>query len=89
MKIIEGFKLRNIGNEVIVVGEGVKQVNFNKLVSLNSTAAYLWGEIEGKEFTTETLAQLLVQKYEVEYDLAFTDSKNIVASWLEVGIIEE
>ena len=39
MKIIEGFKMRTIAGESVVVGEGMAQINFNKLISLNSSAA--------------------------------------------------
>ena len=53
MKIKEGFILRTICGEHIVVGEGLAQVNFNKMLSLNESAAYLWKEAEGKEFTQE------------------------------------
>ena len=35
MKIKEGFILRSICGEYIVVGEGLAQVNFNKMLSLN------------------------------------------------------
>ena len=55
MKIIDGFRLRKLGKEYIVVGEGLAQVNFNKMVSLNGTAAYLWESVEGRDFTVADL----------------------------------
>lgn len=88
MKTVKGFRLRKLGNEHIVVPEGIELVNFNKMISLNESAAYLWESIEGKEFTAETLADLLVSQYEIERELALADSKNIVERWLEIGIIE-
>ena len=66
MKIKEGFILRTICGEHIVVGEGLAQVNFNKMLSLNESAAYLWKEVEGKDFTQEDLVKLLLDRYEVE-----------------------
>jgi hypothetical protein len=42
MKIIDGFRLRDVMGQATVIGEGVGQVNFNKLVTLNDSAAYLW-----------------------------------------------
>ena len=41
MKIIDGFRLRDIMGQAIIVGEGVNQVNFGKLVTLNASAAFL------------------------------------------------
>ena len=53
MKIIDGFRLRDVMGQATVIGEGVGQVNFNKLVTLNDSAAYLWKSVEGKEFDAE------------------------------------
>ena len=50
MKIKEGFVLRQIGDEMVVVGEGLEQVNFNKIICLNDTAAYLWKTCKDKNF---------------------------------------
>lgn len=88
MRIIEGFKLRSMGSEYIIVGEGLGQVDFNKLISLNQSAAYLWQEIEEKEFTAETLASLLVEHYGIDAATALNDSNDIIKDWLEVKIIE-
>ena len=48
MKLIEGFRLRDVLGQATVIGEGTAQVNFNKLITLNSTAAFLWRQVEGK-----------------------------------------
>lgn len=88
MKIAEGFVLRTLGKDHIIVGEGLAQVNFNKMVSLNASAAFLWKEVEGKEFTTEQLADLLVSKYEVAREVALKDAAALVDKLLEAGILE-
>ena len=41
MRIKKGFVLRELVGQKIVTGEGLEQIDFNKLVSLNSSAAYL------------------------------------------------
>lgn len=88
MKIKNGFVLREMCGENIVSGEGLEHINFNKLISLNSTAAFLWKALEGKEFTAEEMAQLLVDEYKIDMELALTDSKRLMQSWLEAGIAE-
>lgn len=88
MKIKNGFVLREMCGEFIVAGEGLEHINFNKLISLNSTAAFLWKALVGKEFTTEEMAQLLVDEYEIDMELAMTDSKKLMESWAEAGIAE-
>ena len=89
MKIIDGFKMRTIAGESVVVGEGMAQINFNKLISLNSSAALLWQSIEGKEFTVEDLCNTLLENYDVAEDVARKDSEAIAKAWIEAGIVSE
>lgn len=89
MKTKEGFVLRPLGREFILTAEDVKQVNFNKMISLNESAAYLWKEIEGKDFTAQDLADLLVARYEIDMQTALHDSEVIAAKWVEAGIASE
>lgn len=89
MKLIEGFRLRPLGKEFIVVGEGLDQVDFNKMIALNESAAYLWKSVEGKEFSVKDLADLLVGHYEIDEETALRDSEAIAQKWLEAGIIGE
>lgn len=89
MRIIEGFRLRKLGKEHIVVGEGLAQVNFNKMVSLNETAAYLWDSVEGRDFTVADLTALLLDRYEVEEDVAARDAAALAQAWVEAGIVSE
>ena len=88
MKIKDGFVLREMCGEHIVAAEGLQNINFNKLISLNSTAAFLWKALENKEFTVEDMAQLLVDEYGIDMELAMTDSGNLMKSWAEAGIAE-
>lgn len=88
MKIKEGFTLRTICGEHVVVGEGLAQVNFNKLLSLNESAAWLWEQVSGKEFTPEDLAALLQEKYDVTAEIALQDARKLADSWAEQGVAE-
>ena len=87
MKVVEGFRLREICGEFIIVPESTELVNFNKMIHLNSTAAYLWEQVSGlDEFTVEQLARLLTDKYEVDDATALKDAEAIAAKWKEIGI---
>ena len=89
MKIAEGFKLRPLAGEFIITGEGPSQVNFNKLVSLNDSAAYLWRAVEGKEFTVTDLKNLLLEEYDVDADTAYRDAQKLVDQWVKIGLVTE
>lgn len=88
MKTKDGFILREMCGENIITGEGLEHINFNKLISLNSTAAFLWNAVVGKEFTAESMAQLLVEEYGIDMELALKDSTALCESWIQAGIAE-
>ncbi len=88
MKTKKGFVLRNICGENIIVAEGKENIDFTKIISMNETAAYLWKNVEGKEFDSDTLMSLLINEYEVDDATANKDAKNIAKQWIEAGIAE-
>lgn len=88
MKIKDGFTLRSLCGEHIVIGEGLDQVDYEKIISLNGSAAYLWEQVQGREFSIEELVSLLTDRYEVSEDRAQEDVKRMVATWQEQGLIE-
>lgn len=87
MKTKKGFRLRELGGDYILIGESVELVNFNNLITFNETAAYLWQQVEGKEFDVEELTQLLLSEYEVNEDIAREDAQATIDDWKEIGII--
>ena len=89
MKQKEGFVLRDICGEKAVVAEGLKVVDFGKMVTMNDTAVWLWEKCsELGDFTAEQLAEALCQEYEVDPSKAKADVNRILATWKEIGLIE-
>ena len=88
MKIKDGFVLRNIGDNYMVVGEGLAQIDFNKIVSLNSSAAFLWKAVQGKDFDAKTLTDLLLGEYDVDEATALKDATILLGKWVEAGLVE-
>ena len=94
MKTIEGFKLRKLGNEYILVGESMALINFNKMITLNETAAFLWEKASDLSathggFTAADLCKALCADYDVTPEQAMTDIDSTLSSWLETGVIAE
>ena len=87
MKTRRGFRLRELGGDYILIGESAELVDFHNLITFNEAAAYLWQNVEGKEFDVETLTQLLLAEYDVTEDLARKDAQATIDDWKEVGII--
>ena len=87
MRLVEGFRLRDVMGQATVIGEGTEQINFNKLITLNESAAYLWKAVEGRDFETETLAVLLAEEYGIDEELAAQDAAAIASQWIEIGLV--
>ena len=87
MKIKKGFKLRNVCGENIIVAEGIENIDFSRIISMNESAAYLWNNIQEQDFDTETLVRLLLQEYEVDEATARRDAVTLIEKWLDAGII--
>ena len=88
MKIKKGFTLRNVCGENIVVAEGKENIDFTKIISMNESSAYLWKNVEGKEFTADDLCKLLTDEYDVAENTAQQDAQAIAKKWIEAGIAE-
>ncbi len=89
MKQKNGFVLREVCGENVIVGEGLGAVDFGKLISLNETAAFLWKTAgEQGDFNVDSLTSALCEAYEVSEEQARADVKGIIDEWQKIGIIE-
>lgn len=88
MKIKKGFELRKICGENIVIAHGVENIDFTKIITLNESAAFIWQQVEGKDFTEEEMAKFLLDEYEVDETQALADVKALTESWKQAGLVE-
>lgn len=88
MKKKQGFEIRRIGNEDIIVASGMENIDFSNIISMNASSAYLWKQIGENEFDENSVAALLLQKYDVDEATAKADAADIINQWLKAGIIE-
>ena len=88
MRIKNGFVIREVCGEKVVSGEGSDNVNFNKLIRLNDSAAFLIESVGSSDFTEESLVNLLCGKYDVSPELALSDVKAMCSKLKENGVIE-
>lgn len=94
MRAKKGFNLREVCGEQILVAEGMENIDFTTIVSMNESSAFLWNSIQGKEFDAETLADLLVENYQIdentplERSQALADAQNLILKWKEADILE-
>ncbi|MBQ8957457.1 MAG: PqqD family protein [Bacteroidales bacterium] len=89
MRTKKGFNLRTLGNEFVLTAEGLEVSDVNKMVSMNASAAFLWKEVEGKDFDAETLTGLLLGEYDIDREVAEKDAARLVRTWKEANIVED
>lgn len=88
MRIKKDFNLREVCGEYIIVAEGKENIDFCNIISMNESSAYLWKEIQDKDFDAEYLAELLTNQYDVDKETALKDAKNLVKQWIDAGIVD-
>ncbi len=79
MKIKEGFVLRNICGEYIVVAVGKQTLDFKGLIKLNETGAFLWEKLLA-ECTAEELIAAMQAEYDVDAETAKADIEAFITS---------
>jgi len=87
MRIKEGYIIRKIAGSDIVVPVGENISDFNGIISLNESAAFLWKMLVD-ESETEQLTEGLMKEYEISRELAEKDAGHFVERLQEAGILE-
>ena len=81
MKLKEGFVLREVAGECVVVATK-SDLNLNGMITLNSTAKTLWLALE-KGAELDDLVKALTDEYEVDQDMARYAAESFVAKLKE------
>ena len=88
MKIKEGFILKEIAGNFVVVPVGENLVDFSSMITTNETGAFLWEKLQNGA-TEEELCSALLGEYEgVSYEDALSDVKEFVKILKEKNIVE-
>mgnify|MGYP004680477045 FL=1 len=93
MRTKKGFRVNEICGAHVIVAEGEENIDFSDIISLNESALLLWNSVEGKDFTIDDLADILVNNYEIDEntplprEVALKDAQELVDEWLKAGIM--
>ena len=86
MKIKDGFVLRNICDEFIVVAVGRQTLDFKGLIKLNESGAFLWEQLKTDRTESELLAALTAE-YAVDEETAKADITAFLSSLKEADLL--
>ncbi len=86
MKIKDGFILREVAGSYLVVAVGAAVKQFNGMINLNETGAFLWRLLE-KGATEEEAVSALLKEYDVDEETAKADVKAFTNKLTEAGLL--
>ena len=88
MTIKEGFLLRQVGGNHIIVPVGAQSVDFRCIITLNEVGAFLWQKLTA-DCTVSELVEAILAEYDVTADIATADVERFVASLREKNLLDE
>ena len=88
MKIKNGFVLRVVGGESVVVPVGEMSKKFHGMINLNATGEFLWNFYSVSHTVDDGVAALLAE-YDVEEGKARADVERFVTTLVSNGFADE
>lgn len=88
MRIKEGFVLREVAGNNVVIGVGATMQEFNGVLTLSGSGSLLWKKLESGADKEELIAAIL-EEYEVDRDTAEKDIDAFLDKIRSVKLLEE
>lgn len=86
MKLKEGFILRDVAGETVVIPSG-DDMDLNMMITLNDTGKFLWQKIEAG-IEEDALVEAVLAEYDVSREDAQTHVAQFVAKLSEYGFLD-
>ena len=88
MKFKNGYKVRSMAGENVVIMQGTAGSDMTRIISLNDSSLLLWNALQGKEFEVADVATILVETYGIDSATAEHDAKAWVEKLQECNLID-
>ena len=89
MKIKSGFIVEKVGSRYLAVAVGERADDFNALIRMNGTGAFIWNSLAECNRSEEELVGLLVSEFDVSRERAAADVSAFVTRLAEAGLLDE
>lgn len=86
MKKAEGYVIRKLAEEYVLIPCGERAEEMNETISLSETAGFIYINA-GKADSTEELAGLVAEEYDVPKSEVLEDVKAVVKTLQQKGIL--
>ena len=88
MKARDGFVLRNIMDDHILVPVGSRIKDFRGSIVMNDLAAFLWGKLQ-ESVTEEELIDAILNEYDIDEATAKRDLTALLQKLRDFGVLED
>ena len=88
MRIKNGFVLREVAGQAMVIATGEASKNFHGMIKLNSTGKEIWQGLQAGLSEAE-IVKGIREKYDVEEAKAEADVKDFVEKMKEAGFLAD
>lgn len=89
LKLREGFVLRSIIDEYIVMPVGGQINSFSNILVLNESSSLLWNALKEGVADEEALAQVLTAEYDVSFETAHADAAEFLDELKRLQLLQE
>lgn len=87
MKLKDGFMLREIAGQWVVVPLGERVVEFNGIMTLSESGALLWKNM-ADDIRVDDLVQIVLNEYSIDEETVRLDVREFVAMLREKELLE-
>lgn len=87
MKIKEGLMMKKVGKEYVVMSIDTKQVDFNGMISLNESGAFLFEQLK-KDLSEEELLRAFLSEYDIDEKTARQDIDQFITALKKNQLVE-
>lgn len=88
MKIKDGYILKKVAGENIVIATGEARFSFNGIITFNEVGAEVFNRLDGTR-SEEQIADELSKLYNAPESVIKTDVKNLIVKMRKQGLIED
>ena len=87
MRVKEGFVLRDVAGQTVVIATGKASKNFHGMIRLNATGKDIWQGLQ-EGLSDIEISENLSKKYEIDLEDAENDVKEFLDKIREMGFLE-
>lgn len=88
MKIKDGYILKKVAGENIVIATGNARLSFNGIITFNEVGAEVFNMLDGTR-TTEQIVEKIASLYNAPKEIIAADIEKLIEKMKKQGLLEE